>query len=118
MSDQVTQEDVLRMNLLATAAKKPVRRFLQMDGFANGGDSYSNVDGDAVFWGVTHELRQSKHAVRVQIHEDADPAEVRRLLEKILESVDDGFAHLREADARDLFERADIPSDPFAEPPF
>jgi hypothetical protein len=102
-------------DLLAHYARKPAQRFLQIDGFtACQRDSVLCGDalhGDALSPGVTHELMSTpgRHLpVRVLIHEDAQIEDVRRLLTKVLDSLDSSFERLRESDERNLFERAGI----------
>jgi hypothetical protein len=80
----------LKDELLFIAEEKPVRRFLQIDGFCNleGGDDVmvADADDDTMCSGVVDELRNGGSVgdpVRILIHEDADPEDVRRLLTKM-----------------------------------
>ena len=93
----------LRGELLFIAEGKPVRRFLQIDGFRKleGGDDIMrpDADDDTVFSGAVDELRNTgseDNPVRILIHEDADSDDVRRLLTKMV------------AYANELLERAGL----------
>lgn len=102
-------------DLLAHYAKKPIQRFLQIDGFTGcQGDSVLCGDalhGDALSIGITTELMSTPDRglpVRVLIHEDAEREDVRRLLTKMLDDLDRSFEVLDEDNERELFERAGI----------
>ena len=87
-----------KQELLDQAARKPVRKFLQMDGFMNvEGDSVMrpDADGDTVFYGETDELRNLRDIVRIQIPWDVDADAVRRIVRKMAAMVDSA---LRERD--------------------
>ena len=78
-----------RFDLLKDYCEKPVQRFLQIDGFVRvTGDSVigSDEDGDGLIAGMTHELMRTPSGdllpVRILVHEDARPEDVRRLLTK------------------------------------
>ena len=75
-----------KQELIEEAARKPVRKFLQMDGFMNvEGDSIMrpDADGDTVSFGESDELRNLHDIVRVQIPWDADAGAVRRIVGKM-----------------------------------
>jgi hypothetical protein len=106
-----------KQQLLDAYATKPVQRFLQVDGFCDvwaddvmGPDD----DGDSLMLGITHELMSSPGRLmpaRLLIHEDADPEDVRRLLEKALENLDGALEYLRQESDRELLARAGIKSE-------
>lgn len=107
-----------RAEKLAHYADSPLQRFLQIDGWRG---CYPDdimgcdADGDQVMFGITEELMRSpgEHLpIRVLIHEDARPEDVRRLLVKLTDNLDEAFGFLREETERDLFSRADVPADP------
>ncbi len=80
-----------KQGLLAAAARKPVHKFLQMDGFMNvEGDCvmHPDADGDTVFFGETDELRNLRDIVRFSIPWDADADAVRRIVGKMAAMVD------------------------------
>ena len=66
----------LRTKLLAEAAKKPVRLFVQFDGFGPEcrGDYVIDPDGDGLglMTGTTYELRNLDNPLRLLINPDAD----------------------------------------------
>ena len=80
-----------KAELVADAARKPVRDFLQVDGWflggPNGGDDVMqpDEDGDCLMAGGTRDLRNSDSdlAVRVQIVAGADRDVVLRVLKKL-----------------------------------
>ncbi len=80
-----------KQGLLAAAARKPVHKFLQMDGFMNvEGDCvmHPDADGDTVFFGETDELRNLRDIVRFSIPWDADADAVRRIVRKMADLVE------------------------------
>lgn len=118
--------DDIRQQLLDEAHKKPVREFFQIDGFAdhkNSWDQWPEVkelyrDSDALYTGTVNELRNTGHdgcvAVRVQIAADANEDDIRRLLTRIVDDVDDLLASRREQQEEALLARAGIhPQIPF-----
>lgn len=87
--------------LLADYAQKDVQTFLQIDGFHGiGPDAVftPDGDGDTIFSGVREDLRTSPAhlAVRVQIHADADRADVVRLWAKLGETLAAALDYLEE----------------------
>lgn len=48
----------------------------------------TDEDGDSLLGGTTEELRAGGWGVRVQVHEDVDPKDARRVLRKIVEWVE------------------------------
>lgn len=67
--------------LLREYAKKPVRTFIQIDGFSDG-DMGSDSDGDNLWLTATYELRNCGHPLRIQVAEGSDTEVVLRLLAK------------------------------------
>jgi hypothetical protein len=67
---------------------KPVRDFIQIDGYANepGGDSIMvpDIDGDVLTAGACRELQSSATTVRICIASGADRADVVRIIRKQL----------------------------------
>jgi hypothetical protein len=82
---------------VTAAVQKPVRRFLQLDGWLQDypdGLLNPDADGHVVTAGLSLDLRKSDWPVRVQIHEHAAREDVLALLGKItrwLESDWDGL---------------------------
>ena len=70
----------------ADVLNKPIRNFIQLDGFANQhGDCYSDDDGDGIFGGgITREPQTSGTTVRILIAADADQDDVVRIIRKHL----------------------------------
>jgi hypothetical protein len=94
--------------LLADYAQNDAQIFLQIDGFHGiGPDAVftPDEDGDTIFSGVREDLRASpaQLVVRVQIHADADRADVVRLWAKLGETLADALDYL-EAQRRDDFQ--------------
>jgi hypothetical protein len=91
-----------KQDLLDSYADKPVRRFMQIDGWCNVPTDdvmHPDDDGDQTCIGTTHELMRSsgQHMrVRLLIHEDGRPEDVRRLLTKVLDDIEETFAVMRE----------------------
>ncbi len=90
-----------KTEILDKLKERPVARLLQMDGFIDtAGDPIvpGDDEGDKIMTKVTHELMRSpcrQMPVRVLIHEDADPEDVRRLLGKMLDALEDSFGWFR-----------------------
>ena len=105
------------VDLLREVASSPVRRFLLLEGFAgHPEDSCRNPDaeGDVLMLRVTYELRCSTGPVHILVHENARPEDVRRLLRKALEDLEDdapggsAFDVLAAAEEEELLARAGI----------
>jgi hypothetical protein len=104
-----------KQSKLAHYERRQLQRFLQVDGFCRTrGDSVMapDEDGDVVMLGMTQELMGTPGPnlpVRLLIHDNASPEDVRRLLIKMLDVVGSGFEFLRDEDARELFLPSEIP---------
>ncbi len=74
---------------------KPIRDFIQFDGFAGAqGDCYSDEDGDGMFSGLTREPQLSGTTVRILVAADANHDDVVRILRKYLECIKrNGLSH-------------------------
>jgi hypothetical protein len=104
-----SDHESLRATLLLKAAPKPIRKFLQLDGFDDmWGDNVTkpDKDGDVLFGGETYELNRSGNPVRVLVHEGTPKATVLRLLTKIGDWVERDALNLRFAPERAKSERA------------
>jgi hypothetical protein len=84
-------EDERRADLLADAARKPVRHLMQFDVFQSNFDDIvrPDEDGDCLFWRDTYELRRSD-IVRVQFPVGYDRDNAVRALRKIADFIKEG----------------------------
>ena len=84
-------EDERRADLLADAARKPVRHLMQFDVFQSNFDDIvrPDEDGDCLFWSHTYELRRSD-IVRVQFPVGYDRDNAVRALRKIADFIEEG----------------------------
>jgi hypothetical protein len=84
-------DENLKAELLAEAARKPVRQYTQLDGFLDQEPDClmkPDEDGDCLFAGRTHELRNTDLPVRVQVLRGTKPEDVARLLRKFAKWID------------------------------
>lgn len=82
----MTTSDTTITTEVARYLEKPVRRFRQLDGWANRGYDGLMVpddDGDVLCGGIVHDRQISGTTVRVLIDPDADSADVFRVLAKL-----------------------------------
>ncbi len=77
-----TESSRIKKELLEDAAEKEPRLFLQIDGFIEQRDSYSDDDGDGLWNEEVYELRRGWSELRVHIPMGADVKAVLRLLKK------------------------------------
>ncbi len=104
-----------KQDLLKHYSDKPAQRLLQIDSFTNGHPADAVMpgddDGDQLMYTITDELMSTPGKtlpLRILIHEDADPRDVRRLLEKSLRSLDSALDFLREEAEAEVLARAGI----------
>jgi hypothetical protein len=107
-------EEQTTEQLLRKYAKKPVRKFIQIDGWVQEYDRRNVLNGDGdghvLMTGETYELRNTADPLRVQIPEGADKETVLALLAKAYRLLADDW-ELISTPSRDLY-------DPYDEWPF
>ncbi len=105
-------------------ARKPIRRFLQVDGWQDCEPGLSehdrhvyachpDEDGEVTMAGVRREHRNTDFPVRVQIHEGSDKAQVLRLLGKITRFLKRDFDELWDLDGPHDAHGLGLPSSDF-----
>lgn len=97
----VRQPAPTREELLQDYARKPVRRFYQVDGWEDPyGDDVlpPDEDGHVLAGFEVHELRTSDFPIRVYINQDSNPATVAALLRKVIEFVESDWRTISGAD--------------------
>ena len=96
MSGDETEFSAENLAAAEDALHKPMRDFIQLDGFIAPGDSTSDVDGDGIFGGRTREPQHSGATVLVFVADDANHDDVVRILRKQLDWIErDGFDDFR-----------------------
>lgn len=91
----------IRKRLIDQAIHKPVRTFLQIDlcgitePYGRDGLCPADENGHLITYGVVNELRRFDIPLRIQIHEDADPDEIRKAVAALPEYLDDALDYMR-----------------------
>ena len=106
-------KEPLPEELIEEYASKPVRCFLQVDGWESrdGGDSTTppDEDGHVLTGGVRYELRNTGSPVRVQIHEASDKETVLVLLSKARAWLERGWEELTTSSSRQTISEQPTP---------
>lgn len=84
-----------REELLAQAARKPVRQLTQIDIEHEPRDENGDREGDVIWTSTRSELRQTDFPVRVQILDGTDRAEAVRLLRKVLDLLESEAVNIK-----------------------
>jgi hypothetical protein len=77
-------------DLVAGAARKPVRRVIEID-LSPFPDGHCDEDGDAVTFSITDELRNTSGLVRIQISDEIQEQDAWRLLLKAISTLPDAY---------------------------